>query len=84
MWRAFPDPAKTALGSREGTSVISIEPRVYAELKARLAQSQGEQARAVAELRGLPPTRPEGAKRMWLPDEGDGRDWAAAGAMAAE
>ena len=49
--------------------MISIDPEIYSELKKRLAQHQAARARAMAAGKALPPTRPQGAKRMWLPDE---------------
>ena len=59
--------------------MISIDPEIYSELQVRLAKRQSDEALAVAELMPLPPTRPQGAKRMSLPDEGDGlRSWSEA------
>ena len=59
--------------------MISIEPKTFSDLRSRLAQYEVARARALAALKALPPTRPEGAARMWLPDEED-----AAIGMAAE
>ena len=59
--------------------MMSLEPGRYTELRSRLERHQAARASAQAALKALPPTRPQGAVRLSLPDEGDGlRGWSEA------